>query len=215
MRDYARLEYPGTHHKLYLQTLIPWIIRRFRLERYSTLLDIGCGLGDAVGIFWKNCIIANGIDSREPSIAHCFRGDIEKKLMLPINYFDAVFCKSVIEHLHNPSAMVEEVYRLLRPGGKFIVLTPDWRYCYRHFYADCTHIRPFTMDSLAQLLRLCGFNNVTKETIRPSIHWLRYPRWRWLIALITLLPYRWLGELKFSARPHIMALVCGTKGETE
>lgn len=37
---------------------------------------------------------------------------------------DGVICKSVLEHVENPFKVVEEIYRILKPGGKCFVYVP-------------------------------------------------------------------------------------------
>lgn len=43
----------------------------------------------------------------------------------PENYFDVVFSDNVLEHLPDPGFSFEEIYRVLKPGGKFISKTPN------------------------------------------------------------------------------------------
>lgn len=43
--------------------------------------------------------------------------------------FDVVFSRYVLEHVSNPSKFLSEVYRVLKPGGSFVFLTPNkWHY---------------------------------------------------------------------------------------
>jgi len=72
--------------------------------------------------------------------------------------FDAVFNKNVIEHLPDPSKMLSEFRRVIKPGGKIILITDDWRKTYKTFYRDPTHIRPYDMESIERLLRMHGFD---------------------------------------------------------
>lgn len=51
---------------------------------------------------------------------------IKKGAPLPFNdnYFDSISILDVIEHIHNQNAILLELYRVLKPGGKIIVTTP-------------------------------------------------------------------------------------------
>lgn len=48
--------------------------------------------------------------------------------------FDAVLCTEVLEHLPDPIRALDEMARLLRPGGMFIITAPFW---------SLTHFAPF------------------------------------------------------------------------
>jgi SAM-dependent methyltransferase len=73
------------------------------------------------------------------------------------NNFDYVFIKSVIEHISNTDLFLSEIYRVLKPGGKVIILTPDYQKQKDFFYDDYTHIKPFTLNSLKMAVQLNGF----------------------------------------------------------
>ena len=55
---------------------------------------------------------------------------------------------------------MEEAYRVLKPGGLIITLTPDWEFIYRSFYEDFTHRTPFTSTSLRDIHLISNFKNV-------------------------------------------------------
>jgi SAM-dependent methyltransferase len=87
-----------------------------------------------------------------------FKCDIEKdKLDLKDNSADAVMCFHLIEHLLNPDSFMNEIRRALKPGGKFFIVTPDWRKQYKTFYRDPTHVRPYDKESIARLLSIYSF----------------------------------------------------------
>jgi SAM-dependent methyltransferase len=74
------------------------------------------------------------------------------------NTFDYVFIKSVIEHIANTDLFLSEICRVLKPGGKVIILTPDYQKQGNFIYDDYTHIKPFTLGSLKMALLLNGFH---------------------------------------------------------
>ena len=49
--------------------------------------------------------------------------------------------------------MFKEAYRVLKPSGILINLTPEWKYIYKSFYDDYTHRTPFTKKSLEDIHR--------------------------------------------------------------
>ena len=77
--------------------------------------------------------------------------------------FDYVFCKSLIEHLRSPYHMLSEIFRVLKKGGKAIIMTQDWESTYKWFYDDFTHQRPYTLKSLRMVLEIQGFSKIKVE----------------------------------------------------
>jgi len=45
------------------------------------------------------------------------------KLPYPSNYFDEIYCKSVIEHIKNLGNLIDEIHRVLKSGGKIWIRT--------------------------------------------------------------------------------------------
>jgi SAM-dependent methyltransferase len=168
------------------------------------VLDIGCGncfyLDTLKNLGWE----ANGIDLEA---AMCSKNvkvcDFEKKIPYADKSYDIIFTKSVIEHLRKPENLVAESWRLLKPGGKIIVIAPDWKVCWKSFYDDYTHHSPVTAASLKAILEIHGFNGVTSERFyqfpqawdkpwtRPfysfasrftRARWIQYSRWPMILA---------------------------------
>ena len=81
--------------------------------------------------------------------------------------FDVVLASNVLEHFSpdTASSIVGDVASLLRAGGRLIVIQPNFRYAYRHYFDDYTHRSIFTDVSLPNLLRSHGF---TIDALRPK-----------------------------------------------
>ena len=166
--DYLDLKYSTARAPL---TDYPYLLARYLLENYyaapGRLLDFGCGRGDALRAFRDLGFDAVGADV-SASAAEMAK-DFEVALVDPetsrVPYadasFDAVFSKSVIEHMHRPMDLVREASRVLRPHGVAVVMTPSWEHgAWGPFYADHTHVTPFTAPGLKDLLMLAGFHTV-------------------------------------------------------
>jgi Methylase involved in ubiquinone/menaquinone biosynthesis len=96
----------------------------------TELLDVGCGRGNAIIDDYRLQIInATGIDIDHEAVEGNTRldriviGNIEK-LPFPDRTFDIVISQWVIEHLKNPERVFAECYRVLKPGGYFLFVTP-------------------------------------------------------------------------------------------
>lgn len=99
----------------------------------------------------KGVFVSRGIDFRTVDL-EWGRLDYED------NFFDVVFCKNVIEHILNPETMLGEFRRVLKSGGKLVIISDDWEKTYKTFYRDPTHVRPYDKQSVQRLLRMHGFS---------------------------------------------------------
>lgn len=105
-------------------------IRDF-LRPESVILDAGCGR-EASGLRKLNAFtrLAVGVDLCELSAIEAnsniklIRGDL-LDLSLKNESVDIVTSRSVLEHIKNPESVYGEIYRVLKPGGYFIFLTPN------------------------------------------------------------------------------------------
>jgi len=72
---------------------------------------------------------------------------------------DLVFISNGLEHVTRDDAarVCAEVRRMLRPGGRFVVLQPNFRLCWKHYFDDFTHVTIFTDVGLRMFLEHCGF----------------------------------------------------------
>ena len=80
---------------------------------------------------------------------------------LPIdtNSVDIVVSLAVIEHLRDSDNFLSEIFRCLKPGGIVYLSTPNFQLDFKNFYNDPTHVKPYTPESLKQLLNLSGFSS--------------------------------------------------------
>ena len=71
---------------------------------------------------------------------------------LPDNSVDNILCTEVLEHVHDPIKALNEIYRVLKPGGKLILTVPSFsliHFAPYHFYTGFT--RYFCTDLLDNL----------------------------------------------------------------
>ncbi|HKG40081.1 MAG TPA: class I SAM-dependent methyltransferase [Conexibacter sp.] len=137
----------------------------------ARLLDIGCGTG------WLADHFADytGLDGSPDAVAAATaRGrnvrlhDVSEPLPVEDASFDAIVMKDLLEHVPDPVALVREVRRVLRPGGRVFASSPDAQ---RWVWDDYTHRRPFTRKSFRLLFADQGLEveRVGYESVTPGV----------------------------------------------
>ncbi len=120
-----------------------------RIKQYVSsthrVLDAGCGRYLEFSKELPNSAQVTGVDL-EPTLEthneqspYGVRANLER-LPFGDNYFDVVISRSVIEHLEQPGAVFREFHRVLKPGGKVILSTPN-KYDYVSVAASLTPYR--------------------------------------------------------------------------
>ncbi len=118
------------------------------------ILDLGCG----------DQFIRPSLEKRKVNYDSLEYDDVDfetDKFPFKNNCFDVVISLAVIEHISNLDNYLNETLRVLKPGGIFYLSTPNFKYCYKTFYDDPTHVKPFTENSLEIALELGGFENIS------------------------------------------------------
>lgn len=113
-----------------------WILEKIR-ENFSTtdvtVLDVGCGAGFLANDLAENGLRVTGLDSSGESLRVARNHDRTRSvdyvegdalhLPFPDASFDVVTCMDFLEHVVSPARYIEEMGRVLRPGGIFVFHT--------------------------------------------------------------------------------------------
>jgi len=161
------------------------IIRRARISSPdAAIVDLGCGFGRLL-LALKRAGYSNirGVDlsPEQVGIAASLGLDnvacddvISYTRQLASASVDVVFALDLLEHLPKDALLelVGEVYRVLKPGGRFVVHVPNGEAIFsgRVLYGDLTHHRAFTQMSIRQLLSMHGLSDIACFEDRPIIH---------------------------------------------
>jgi 2-polyprenyl-3-methyl-5-hydroxy-6-metoxy-1,4-benzoquinol methylase len=161
-------------------TELPRSSKRFTLDCVPAegpleVLDVGCGAGINSQAIRAKGHRVTGVDISAAAVekyrALGFPGrvmDLEEGLAFADGAFDLVFCSEVIEHLRFPETLVHEVFRVLRPGGRLVLSTPNSAFWLYRLFAILgytvselqhpKHFQFFSRRSLRRLLRAEGFS---------------------------------------------------------
>jgi SAM-dependent methyltransferase len=115
---------------------------------------------------------------------------------------DVVFASNFFEHLSRPdiARTMTEAARVLRPNGHFLILQPNYRYCYRDYWRFFDHITPLDHHSLSEALETSGFRVLqVVPRFLPYTVQSRYPRSTLLLRAYLHVPLLWrlLGQQMF------------------
>lgn len=130
----------------------------------STVLDIACGYGE----FINNIRAARkfAIDLNQDAPRHLnadvtfVRTPATQLSGLPVGEIDVAFTSNFLEHFPDKTQLdifLREVFRVLKPGGKFIILGPNIRYVFKEYWDYYDHYLPLSHLSLVEALMLAKF----------------------------------------------------------
>lgn len=144
------------------------------------VLDVGCSTGYLARALVRQGCTVSGIDN-DAEAAEKARADLARLVVADLDTivladafepasFDVIVFGDVLEHLHDPRALLRQARPLLAAGGHIVISVPnvahgdvamallrgDWDY-QPVGLLDETHIRFFTLRTLSALLASCGF----------------------------------------------------------
>jgi 2-polyprenyl-3-methyl-5-hydroxy-6-metoxy-1,4-benzoquinol methylase len=157
-------------------------------EGRKRILDVGCADGRFLTLLrdfgapqWELV----GVDIDADAVSRCRARGFEAHVARVEEFaprtgsFDAVIMLQLIEHVENPVRICQRVFELLRPGGHFIVETPNLAGLdYRAFrgrwwghYHFPRHWNLFSSESLHRMLEERGFEIVRSEALISTSAW--------------------------------------------
>ncbi len=157
---------------------------KFDYERLKNkkILDIGCGRKKLPGSIGLDQLHLPGVD---------IVADLGKTLPFKDGEFDVIYSNQVLEHVDNLIGLVEEINRILKPGGMLVAHVPYFRSSWASI--DPTHVRQFTINTMNYFVRGTyehtgyRFSEVSFSTIEKYLDSLHRPSpIRWAFAKLAL-----------------------------
>jgi 2-polyprenyl-3-methyl-5-hydroxy-6-metoxy-1,4-benzoquinol methylase len=115
----------------------------------AKLLEIGCGSGHQLEFLRQLGWQVEGLDLDPTAVEIASSRGLAihlgslKEQKFPDRSFDAVVSSHVIEHVHDPTGLLAECRRILRPDGKLVIITPNtasWGHAW--FRSNWLHLDP-------------------------------------------------------------------------
>jgi FkbH-like protein len=174
--------------------------RAFGLRDGMSILECGCGPGclleklsaefpasTVTGVEIDPCLAK--IAARQRAAAGAARFEILQQSLMALgfaeNSFDFVISRLVLEHLPNPVSAVKEIFRVLKPGGKAILIDNDFEFHLRT-HPDIAELKdlygaycrarkdeggnPMIGRELPGILATCGFTHIDLEILSAHSH---------------------------------------------
>ena len=158
---------------------VPWLeVLKERLPD-ATGVDIGCGRGEWLEVLKENGIAARGVDMNERMAAQCQSLGLDAECGDGIAYLRSLPADSqaivsgfhIVEHLPFGLLLdlIQQAFRVLRPGGIAIFETPNpeaQRVSTYTFFLDPTHRNPIPNELLCFAATHAGFSQTHVERVQ-------------------------------------------------
>ena len=173
-------------------------VERYRFEKLSYLekrvdyaayqgkhlLDVGCGLGTDLSRFAAGGAVTTGIDISPVAVELAKKNFAWRNLpgkfavmdgealTFPDDSFDFIYCHTVFHFTANPTALVAEIRRVLKPGGEALIMTINrrsWLYFLHQIagvkldYMDAPAFHKYSFDEFKQATDVFSQNDLIVE----------------------------------------------------
>jgi SAM-dependent methyltransferase len=174
---------------------------RHRVPDDACVLDLGAGYGQFINNVVARRRIAvdawSGLPMQVAPGVDAIVGDVTNLSMLGDGSIDYAFASNLFEHLtqRQLAAVLAALKQKLRPDGTLTILQPNYRYAFREYFDDYTHVTVWSHISLADFLVANGFEIVElRPRFLPLTIKSRLPVWPVLIRAYLVLPFKPLGK---------------------
>ncbi|MCX7648420.1 MAG: class I SAM-dependent methyltransferase [Elusimicrobiales bacterium] len=171
----------------------------------DTVVEVGAGYCEFINNIKAHKKIAIDINEDIKKFAN---NDVEVILSnstainIPNNVADVVFVSNFFEHItkEDIKKTLNEINRILKDGGKLLILQPNIRFCYKDYWMFFDHITPLDDRSLIEVCKILGFK--VKEKITKFLPYTTksiLPKSILLLKLYLKFPILWifLGKQSF------------------
>ncbi|HEY4251168.1 MAG TPA: class I SAM-dependent methyltransferase [Roseomonas sp.] len=183
---------------------------RHMVSPQDCVLDLGAGYGSFINqVAARRRIAVDAWPDFRQHLAPGVEGIVGSAAdlsFLDAGCVDLAFASNLFEHLSREDfvASLAGLRRIVSPRGRLVILQPNWRFAWRRYFDDYTHVAIWSDAGLADFLEAEGFEvlSVAPRFLPLSIK-SRLPVHPWLIAAYLASPLKpFGGQMQIVARPR-------------
>lgn len=171
-RDYFKLEKDNWWFKVRRNIVFSLFEKYLKVSPEKTrILDFGCGSGFLMGELQKRGYDASGVDTSAEAIDYGTRRGIRNlkiqqgdKIDFPDGRFDLVLALDVLEHIKNDIRAIQEIERVLKPGGWVIITVPAYMFLWGIQDEVSHHFRRYTRSALVTKIKSNSNLKIIKQS---------------------------------------------------
>lgn len=138
------------------------------------ILEVGSGIGNISSFFIDDNadltlsdvrenyveILKSKFPQQESFLLDLVLPNFESKYKKYIGTFDTVFALNVIEHIEDHNLALENIHKLLKPGGNAVILVPAFQSLYNRIDKELYHFRRYTRKTLLDIFKFDQYHIV-------------------------------------------------------
>ncbi|MCX7099400.1 MAG: methyltransferase domain-containing protein [Methylococcales bacterium] len=166
--------------------IILWALRKY-IPELKSFLEIGCGTGFVISGISKQFPEAKlfGSEYLEEGLVHARQrlptaefSQMDARYIPYESELDAIGAFDVLEHIEDDEAVLEQIYKALKPGGFVFITVPQHRWLWSTTDEYACHVRRYVANDLHRKARKAGFEIVRStsfvSTLLPAMFLSRF-----------------------------------------